>query len=121
MSTLTLTRGDDYAGDRRLVITVVDADDAPLDLTGMDLTFAVYASGGSTTAEISKTTDSGIALASPQSGDTLGLAYITIDSADTASLVPGRMRKWELEAEDGDGKVTLARGVFVLEADSITA
>lgn len=122
MSTLNIVSGDAYgidgANDRRLVVTVAD-DGARVDLTGVGLTFMVKRrrSDADADAVITKTVGSGITLASPQTGDTKGKAYITLLEADTADL-DGRYR-WELESDDAVGKLTLASGFFRVASDLI--
>lgn len=119
MSTgIHVTSGDAYglsgSDDRRLLIVVVDPAGAAVDLTGVDLTFLVRRR--STTA-FTKVTPTQILIANPQTGATKGKAYITLAEADTDDL-DGRYR-WELEADDAVGKITLAAGKFYVTADLI--
>lgn len=111
---LTIRQGDAYSGDRRLVVTALDAAGAALDLTGITLDFAVFASRRASTAIIEKATGDGITLASPQTGATKGKAYIAIDEADTTDLDPGDFMVYELQSTDSEGPITLATGRFVL-------
>lgn len=115
MSLLYLTSGDAYLEGRRLDITVTDASDATVDLTGMTLTFMVKHQGD---VLITKVTPSDIEIASPQTGTTKGVAYIALEEADTADL-KGRY-VWELEAVDSVGAVTLASGALYIKSDLIT-
>lgn len=117
---LSIRRGDDYTGARRIVASVVDGAGAPTSLTGTALTFMVKRSlnDADSLALLSKTVGSGITLASPQSGATLGVAYIALASADTASLSPGSYT-YELEGEDAVGVVTLVQDIFELLADVV--
>lgn len=120
MTNLYITSGDDYADSRALTITVTDPAGAAVDLTATDLTFMVKASrtDADEDALITKTLLDGIELAT-QSGDTEGVAYLTLEAADTEAL-DGRYR-WELQGEDSDGTITLAGGVLFVEPDLITA
>lgn len=118
MSSLYVTSGDAYANERRLVVTVAETEES--DLTGVTLTFMVKdrRSDDDADALIVKTTEDGIEIASPQTGDTAGVAYIEIAEADTAELA-GRYY-WELEATDSIGALTLARGSMYIGADLVT-
>lgn len=121
---LTITRGDDYTGARHLVVTIHEsdaADAALLDLTGLDLRFMVKKLRTDTNAAalIDKSTADAITLGSPQSGATLGLAYIALDDIDTA-IQPGAWY-WELQGTDADGVVTLGRGRFIVTPDLVLA
>lgn len=117
---LTIRRGDAYTGARRLVVTVVDEAGATVDLTGTTQRFMVKRRriDADALAVISKSTTSGITLASPQSGATKGKSYIAIAAADTSALDAGRYW-YELEATDSVGIITLAAGEFQITADLI--
>jgi hypothetical protein len=70
------------AGDNRdLVYTIVDENDNVINLTGGSITWTAYVSGTST-AVITKSTSSGIALTDP----TNGVATVSLEPADTTSL-----------------------------------
>lgn len=119
MSTaIHVTSGDAYklagSDDRRLIITVTKAG-AAVDLTDTVLTFMVKRrpSDDDSVAVITKTPT----LASPQTGGTEGVAYITLNEADTADLA-GRFY-WELSAVDAVGTITLADGGFYVAVDLI--
>lgn len=114
-----VTSGDAYVDDRRLTITVTDADDATVDLSATDLTFMVKRrrSDADADALITKVTPAEIEIASPQTGATKGVAYLSLEESDTADL-NGRFL-WELEGEDSAGKVTLADGGFYVKRDLI--
>jgi hypothetical protein len=125
MSTnIYVNSGDQYgingSDDRRITLTVTKAGVA-VDLTGATLKLLVKRrrSDSDADAVITKTTSSGIALASPQSGATKGVAYLTLDEGDTDDL-SGRYL-WELEGDDAVGKVTLASGGFYVTPDLVTA
>lgn len=133
MSNLYVVSGDAYLDERRLVVTVtepvLDADGneisrTPVDLSATDLTFMVKRrrSDADADALITKTTVSGIEIATPQTGATKGVAYIELDEADTDDLghIVGGY-PWELEGEDSVGKVTLASGRFYVTADLVMA
>lgn len=121
MALLYVTSGDAYTGTRRLVITVTDPDGAVLDLSATTLVFMVKerSSDDDADALISKSSDdiAEIEIASPQSGGTKGKAYLSLEEDDTEDLA-GRY-VWELEAEDADGKLTLAKGAVYIASDLI--
>ncbi len=112
---LYIVSGDDYLGARRLVVTVTDDEEAAVDLTGTDLAFMVKRrrTDDDDAAVITKTP----ALASPQTGDTEGVAYIELAATDTDDL-SGRYL-WELQADDSVGVITLASGGFYVTTDLI--
>lgn len=118
---LTIRRGDAYAGGRRLVITARSAAGTLRDLTGITLKFMVkrHRNDADAGALISKATGGqGITAASPQSGGTLGLAYVAINAADTANGPVGRFYA-ELASTDSDGAWTLWSGSIDIVADLI--
>jgi len=117
MSNIYVTSGDDYLATRRLSVTVTGSDGATVDLTGAALTFDVRRRSIDEAALISKTVGDGIEIASPQTGDTKGVAYIELAAADTDDL-KGRYR-WELEGVDAIGHATLARGGFYVTGDQV--
>ena len=120
---LRVTSGDAYglsgSDDRRLLISVLSAAGATVDLTGVNLTWMVkrFRHDDDDDALITKVTPTQILIADPQSGATKGKAYITLAEADTESL-NGRYL-WELEGDDAVGKITLASGGFYVTADLI--
>lgn len=115
---ITLRRGDDYTGTRRLVLTVTDGD-APVDLTGTELRFMAKRQSidADDDAVIDKATGSGITLAT-QADDTLGQALLAISGGDTDDLDAG-LYAAELRAIDSIGTVTLATGTLTLLRDVI--
>lgn len=117
---LQITRGDEYTGSRSLVVTVTDAAGAAVDLTGTSARFMAKRNRADADADavISKSTGSGITLASPQTGATKGVAYIAIAAGDTDEL-EARPYYCELEATDSVGVITLATGALVIEPDLI--
>lgn len=117
MSNLFVTSGDSYTGERRLTVTVTDPDGSATDLTGVDLTFMVKRRRGDADddALITKVVGAGQIEVTNAGG---GIARITLAEANTASLA-GRYY-WELEADDAEGKLTLASGGFYVQADMIT-
>jgi hypothetical protein len=119
MALLYLTSGDAYLGTRRLTVTVTDPAGVRVDLSGIDLTFMVKESKADTDVEaiITKTTPTDVEIAVPQSGATLGVAYIAIAEPDTYFL-DGRYL-WELEADDAEGPLTLARGAVWIRGDLV--
>lgn len=117
MSTLlVIDQGDDEVLD----ITVRAANGTASDLTGWTLWFYVKRSktDADEDALLKKTTGDGIAHTAPESG---GLATVTIDADETASLVAGDTNKelyWVCQGQGPDSKViTLARGRMVIQAD----
>lgn len=119
MSNLFVTSGDAYLNVRRLTVSVTDEDGVPIDLSATDLTFMVkrHRYDDDADALIDKTTSDGIEVATPQTGDTKGKAYIELDEVDTDAL-DGRYY-WELEAIDAVGRVTLGSGKFYVNADLV--
>lgn len=120
MANLYLTSGDDYADVRALVITVTDPDTGDrVDISATDLTFMVKSSRADADddALITKTTPTDIVIANPQTGETKGVAYMTLDAIDTSDL--GGRYRWELEGEDAGGTITLAEGTLFVRADLI--
>lgn len=109
--------GDDYKETRRLRIAATDADGA-VDLTGVELTFRVSRGRYDETAVFEKTVGDGIEIASPQTDETKGVAYIEVDASDTDDL-EGKYR-WELEGTDSVGVITLGAGGFYVTADLVT-
>lgn len=123
MTNIYVKSGDAYLsggalGDRRILLTITKAG-ALRDLTGVDLTFMVKRrpSDADEDALITKVTPTEIALAADQTTTGKGLAYLSLEEADTASLL--RRYRWELQAEDAAGPITLAGGGFYVEADLI--
>lgn len=119
MSGLYVISGDDYLETRRLTVTVLGNDGLPADLSGAELTFGVRRRRSDTAYLIEKTVGAGIEIASPQTGDTKGVAYIEVEAVDTDDL-RGNYR-WELEGEDAVGKATLAGGGFYVAEDLVHA
>lgn len=113
---ITVERGDDYTGVRRLVVTVTDEAGAAVDLTGTTGTFMVKRH--KTDSDAGALITESIVLASPQSGATKGVAYIALTAADTEDLDAGSFY-YEIEAQDSIGVITLAAGRFTITADLI--
>lgn len=99
MSLLEVTRGDDTTFD----IALTDSDGAALNLAGATLRFtAKYRhEDADVDAVIAKDTDAGITVVSEAGGT----ATITLDSADTASLVGRTVLFWDVEVEGSDGSL----------------
>lgn len=115
MTHLFVTSGDDYASASALTVNATDGAGADLDLTGWTLTFSVKRSPD-TSALVTKTVGSGITVPT-QTGDDVGVAYITIDAADTASLAGAYL--WELEGVSGGKTRTLDAGRFHVAPDLV--
>jgi hypothetical protein len=111
-----VTSGDDYLGTRRLTISATDGGSA-VDLTGVELTFRVQRRRSDHVALVEKTEADGIEIASPQTGDTKGVAYIELEAADTDDL-EGNYR-WELQGIDATGVITLGSGGFYVAGDIV--
>lgn len=112
-----LTSGDAYVGSRRLTMTVTDEANTTVDLTSTDLIFRIESSLGDvlitkTSADIAE-----IEIASPQTGATKGVCYVTLDEVDTDDLA-GRYL-WELEGTDSEGSMTLGHGSVWIKGDII--
>lgn len=113
-TSLRVTSGDAYTGERRLVVTVTNPNGTPVDLTGTDMTFVV-SRRGETTPVFTKTLADGIEVTNLIGG----IARITLAEADTAAL--GGPYRWELEVDDADGKLTLGGGPLYVAADLVGA
>lgn len=115
-----ITRGDDSSR----IITIVDADGDPLDLTGCTIRFTAKRRRSDAQAEavISKVTPTQIAI-NAQTGDTLGTATLTIDAADTASLEAMRIDlAYDVQLTTVAGKVyTTETGTLTINPDVTTS
>lgn len=118
MSTLIVTSGDAYTGSRRLTVTVTDPGGSATNLTGVTLKFMVKRRVLDADADAVITKVMGAAQIQITSA-LGGIARIGLLEADTADLLG--TYKWELEATDADGKITLAAGDFTVVADLIGA
>lgn len=106
-SLLTMTRGDTA----NFAVTVTDGAGAPLNLTGLVLTFTVAASSQS--AVITKTIGAGITVT-----DALGgLATVTISPADTDGLEDRAELFWDLEVDSAGDIRTPLTGRLSVEVD----
>lgn len=114
----------DQGDDESFVITVKVPPNPPgtaADLTGCVLSFAARTSAALPPV-ISKSTGSGIVHRN-QSGADKGIADMTIDAADTASLdsaLTGRTLKCELQVVDTNHKTTtLYKGTLLINRDLV--
>lgn len=99
---LAMTRGDTWTR----TITVVDAANARVNLTGKTLTFTARTAAGGT-AVVTKTTGSGIVHAT-QSGATEGQATLTLDPADTSALAAyATTLVCDVQLTDGSARYTV--------------
>jgi hypothetical protein len=96
------------------LLTIVDANGDPVDLTGKTLAFLAYPPGNTTSLTIELTT-------AGSAGDRVVIGgdngnEVTIEGSDTHTAVP-RVLRWVLRDQDGD--VVLARGSLTIadEAD----
>lgn len=110
-----MTSGDDFV----VTITVKDDSREAIDLTGATIEFrqAVKKPGGrfETTAKITKTTSSGIAITDA----TNGVFTVTMDPADTDDLA-GRYY-YEIQVTDSGGDIaTVTTGTAIIDADLVT-
>lgn len=110
-----MTRGDSAT----IVLTVVDGAGAPLDLTGKTLIFtAKRAVVDPDPGVFQKRTGAGIAIRSPQSGATKGVADVAILPADTAGLPAYRTTLiYDAELVDGGAVSTLETGTLTVAPD----
>ncbi len=97
----TFTRDPLTAGDKRVVsIAITDASGAAVNITGWDIKFAMWGSG----VDIEKTAT----LTTPASG----LCTVTLDPADTSSVIAQTICMVEVQATPpGDGPYTLLRDI----------
>ena len=78
MSLIKISSGDNLD----IVYTIVDENDAIVDLTGGSITWRALVSATNTTAIAAKSVSSGVALTDP----TNGIATVSLDPVDTTSL-----------------------------------
>ena len=112
MSDIEMTRGDTQVYD----IAVVDpVTGNPINLTGMTLAFMAKRSRSDSDASavISKTLGSGIAITNVAAG----LGTLTIDPADTASVVETMQLEWDLQLVNAGQVFTLDSGYLLIRAD----
>jgi hypothetical protein len=112
-----LQSGDSYTGTRRLTMTVTDQADTTLDLSATDLIFRIESSTGDVLVTKTSADVAEIEIASPQTGATKGVCYVTLDEIDTDDL-SGRYL-WELEGTDAGGSLTLGYGAVYIKGDII--
>jgi hypothetical protein len=117
VSNLIGVRGDTEIYD----LTVTDSVGSPIDLTGGILQFTVKVghSDPDILAVINKTTVSGAGIdLAVQSGNTLGMAYITLEPADTELMLAPFDYHYDVQWSTPAGIVTTVEdGVFSLQAD----
>ena len=112
-----LTSGDSYTDTRRIAFTVTDENSTTVDLTATDLIFRIESATGDVLVTKTTTDVDEIEVASPQTGDTKGVCYVSLEEADTDGL-SGRYL-WELEGTDAGGSMTLGGGAVYIRGDII--
>lgn len=117
MTTLRATRGDDEV----YQLTIRDANEQPVDLTGASLWFTAKRSFEHSDAEavLQKTIGAGITLVDAVAGR----ADVKIDAADTAGLEARPVPLvWDCQLRSASGDVsTVDAGVLVVEPDVTVA
>lgn len=113
---ITLVRGDDYVGTRRLVVTIRDAAGALQSLTGVTATFMVK--GGRNDADADALISKALVNDADQTTNK-GKAYVSIAGTDTAGLAANNGYFVEIQAVDGVGVFTVLRGRLALIGDLI--
>ena len=99
-----MTGGDD----KEIIVSVVDQDGAPKDLTDATAKWALATRSGS--IAVSKATGgSGITIPVPSNGQ----VHILLESADTASLAGSYLHECEVTDADGDSE-TVATGTVTI-------
>lgn len=98
--------------DKVLQFTVVDADDAVVDITGWTLRWALSKAADHRSVAVSKTTSAGIALTDAANG----VCQVTISAADTENLEGSDDPKWwhELSRTNSGNSDVLSYGSVVL-------
>ena len=101
-----------FKGERKqAVFDIVDEAEAAQTMTGWTLSFGMYRAGATGNAITPKTTASGIAISNGDGTD--DRATVTVDAADTASLLAGTYY-YELERTDSGAEQKLAFGTIIL-------
>jgi hypothetical protein len=95
--------------DRSLDFTVVDANGTAVDITSYGLEWVMRERAASATADITKTTSSGITLTDP----TNGVCRVAIADTDTLALLPGTYFH-TLRRTDDDSETVLSFGDVIL-------
>lgn len=95
--------------DRTLRFTVVDANDAAVDISGYALEWVMREKPASATADITKATGSGITITDGPNG----LCEVAITDADTLALLPGTYFH-TLRRTDDDSETVLSFGDVIL-------
>lgn len=110
--TFNIAATDDWfrGEDKQIKIAIVDADDAPLDISGFTLRWTLETDAGVDVIE--KTTGNGITV--ENGSGTNDRAVIAIDAADTESLDPATYRH-ALWRTDSPAAQVLSEGSAVLK------
>jgi hypothetical protein len=118
MSVLNIRRGDTAT----FTIALTDSEGAPLDLTGLELTFTAKSRlhDADEDALVVKTVGEGIEV---DEDPTTGIATLTILPEDTLDFVDAYRLVWDLQVDNGAGEIrTPLTGRLVVSADvTITA
>lgn len=114
MTLLSMTRGDRQA----FAIAITDSDAAPVNLTGIGVTFTAKRRPTDLDADavIQKSTSAGGV--EIDADPTTGLATLTIEASDTAGLTFTRSLYWDIQIDDGEGDVrTPLSGLLSIATD----
>lgn len=120
MSTdVIVNAGDDYTGDRHVILPAATEDGTPIDIDGYDFTFTV-AERVSGDIVIVKTSDYGDVTAAVQDYDTIGVAYVELAGSDTLLIGNGPLN-YELTGIDYEFRErTLLQGRFYVTTGNET-
>lgn len=113
MSVISMTRGDTAS----FALAFTDAAGAPIDLTGLTLTFTAKERLLDLDADaiITKVDGDGLEV---DVDPTTGLATLTVVPADTEGLVDATRLYWDIQLDDGAGTIrTPLSGRLVIGAD----
>lgn len=107
------------AGDDEVLTIAIDGPDGtPLDLTGYEVRWKIVSAAG---FALEKVTPTGIVLA-PQTGQSVGVAYVSIDAADLASITETTEMSFEVQIKGADEKrKTPIEGQAIVRPQIITA
>lgn len=114
MSTEQNVTGVFSGDDLDLNVTVTDAADAALDLTSASSIIWRLSRHVGATADLTKSVGSGVTVTDPVNG----LLTVTIDAADTASLVGNFYHELEI-VNQANKKSTVLHGLFEIVQDAI--
>jgi hypothetical protein len=109
-----------YRGDTAtFTVTLTDGTGAPLDLSGLDITFTAKRHLLDTVPFIQKTLADGGIEPAGASGDS-GICTITIEPEDTSDLVATDRFLWDVQVDSGTDVRTALMGRLVVRMDVTT-